>query len=82
MASLWCHGQAGTHGEAGDRLCPTLTLGDPAALSREQSPSDSPGLSLFFLGGAHPWHMELPRLGVELELQLLVYTTAAATPEP
>ena len=24
-------------------------------------------------------HMEVPRLGVELELQLLVYTTAAAT---
>ena len=21
----------------------------------------------FFLGGAHPWHMEIPRLGVQLE---------------
>ena len=26
--------------------------------------------------------MEVPRLGVELELQLLAYTTAAAMPDP
>ena len=33
----------------------------------------------FFLGGAaHPWHMEVPRLGVELDLQLPAYTTAIA----
>ena len=25
--------------------------------------------------GLNPWHMEVPRLGVELELQLLAYTT-------
>ena len=31
--------------------------------------------------GPHPWHMEVPRLGVELELQLLVYATATATPD-
>ena len=30
---------------------------------------------LLFLG-LHPWHMDVPRLGVELELQLLAYTTA------
>ena len=30
----------------------------------------------------HPWHMEVPRLGVELELQLLAYTTATAKPDP
>ena len=36
-------------------------------------------LSFFFLLlGPHPWHMEVPRLGVELELQLLAYTTATA----
>ena len=29
--------------------------------------------------GLHPWHMEVPRLGVKLELQLLAYTTATAT---
>ena len=35
----------------------------------------------FFFGflGPHPRHMEVPRLGVESELQLLVYTTTTAT---
>ena len=30
----------------------------------------------------HLWHMEVPGLGVELEFQLLAYTTAMATPDP
>ena len=30
----------------------------------------------------HPWHMEVPRLGVELELQMPAYTTATATWDP
>ena len=34
-------------------------------------------LSVYFLG-PHPQHMEVPRLGVKLELQLLVYTPATA----
>ena len=29
----------------------------------------------------HPWHMEVPRPGVESELQLPTYTTATATPD-
>ena len=33
----------------------------------------------FFFLGTHPWHMEVPRLGVESELQLLAYVTATAT---
>ena len=33
---------------------------------------------LFVFLGLHPLHMEFPRQGVELELQLLVYTTATA----
>ena len=32
--------------------------------------------------GPHLWHMEVPRLGVESELQRLVYTTATAMPDP
>ena len=32
----------------------------------------------FFFLGLHFWHMEVPRLGVELELQLLAYATARA----
>ena len=37
-------------------------------------------LSFFFLG-LHLWHMEVPRLGIELELQLLVYAVATAMPD-
>ena len=37
---------------------------------------------LFFVFlGPHPWHMEVPRLEVELELQLPAYTTATAMPD-
>ena len=38
-------------------------------------------LSFFFLG-LHPWHMEVPRLGVKLELHLLASTTATAMQDP
>ena len=38
-------------------------------------------LSFVFLG-AHPRHMEVPRLVVESELQLTAYTTATATRDP
>ena len=36
----------------------------------------------FFLFTAAPWHMEIPRLGMELELQLPAYTTATAMRSP
>ena len=36
----------------------------------------------FHFLGPYPWHMEVPRLGVELELELLVYTTATAMQDP
>ena len=32
--------------------------------------------------GLYPWHMEIPRLGVKSELQLLAYTAATATQDP
>jgi len=32
--------------------------------------------------GLHPWHMEIPRLGVESELQLPACATATATWDP
>ena len=35
----------------------------------------------FFLG-LHPWHMEVPRLGVESELLLPAYAIATAVPDP
>ena len=34
---------------------------------------------LFSFLGLHPWPLEIPRLGVTLELQLLAYITATAT---
>ena len=37
---------------------------------------------LFSFLGPYLWHIEVPRLGVELELQLLAYTTATATWDP
>ena len=37
-------------------------------------------LNLFL--GLHMWHVEVPRLGVQLELQLPAYTTATAMPAP
>ena len=38
----------------------------------------SPFLNFFFLG-PYLWHMEVPRLGVESELQVLAYATTTAT---
>ena len=32
-------------------------------------------------GGPHPRHTEVPKLGVELQLQLPAYATATATPD-
>ena len=52
--------------------------------SPEHLLSSSALQSLFFtpLLGPHSWHMGVPRLGVESELQLPAYITAAATPGP
>ena len=36
----------------------------------------------FFFLRPHLWHMEVPRLGVKLELQMQAYATASATPDP
>ena len=35
----------------------------------------------FFFFRAAPWHMEVPRLGIESELQLLTYTTGTTPPD-
>ena len=51
---------------------PTLTC-SPANIQK--------GLFFFFLE-PHPQHREVPRLGVQLELQLLAYATATARPDP
>ena len=38
-------------------------------------------MTYFVFIGPHPWHMEVPRPEVELELEPLAYTTATATPD-
>ena len=40
------------------------------------------GLLFFFFLGPYPWHVEVPRLEVKSELQLLAYATATATRDP
>ena len=39
-------------------------------------------LFFFVFLGPNPWHTEVPRLGVQSELQLPAYITATAMPEP
>ena len=39
-------------------------------------------LFYFSFLGPHLWHMEVPRLGVKSELQLLAYARATAMPDP
>ena len=44
-------------------------------------------IKIFFFGlfvflEPHPWHKEVPRLGVKSELQLSAYARATATPDP
>ena len=53
-------------------------------LSSSYFPPPIPPHTLFFLSflGLQPWHVEVPRLGVESELQLQAYTTATAMPDP
>ena len=37
---------------------------------------------IFFFPKTAPWHMEVPKLVIQLDLQLLAYTTATATLDP
>ena len=52
-----------------------------AAFSPMPSPLNLFNFSFCFLG-PRLWHMDIPRLGVQSELQLLVYTTATAVQDP
>ena len=46
--------------------------------SVNSSAPNGPHILFFVFLGPYPWHMEVPRLGVESELQLPTYTTATA----
>ena len=50
------------------------------SLALELSRPLSPFFCLFLLG-PHPWHMEVPKLGIKSELQLWVHTTVTETPD-
>ena len=57
----------------------------PECLHLEEAAPAHPSGILFFIFifaflGPHPWHAEVPRLGVESELELPAYTTT--TPDP
>ena len=54
----------------------------PTFLSPSLCPPIPPSPPFLLFLGQHPWHMEVSRLGVELELQLSAYTTAKATSDP
>ena len=58
---------------------------NPLSQARNRTCASSetmPDAFYFFLFlGLHLWHMEVPRLGVKLELQLPAYGTATATPD-
>ena len=49
-------------------------------MAQEAEKARLKAISFFFLG-PHLQHKEVPRLGVESELQLPAYTTATATPD-
>ena len=54
-------------------------LSQPAGKRRRESGSSTS--SFFFFLGLNLQHMEVPRLGVKSELQLLAYAATTATPE-
>ena len=70
--------------------CPANHLVNPAKhqpmrLAQDERLLIAPSCLLLFFSPSlelHLWHMEVPRLGIELELQLPAYTTATATPDP
>ena len=56
-----------------------LSLITPKMCTTAGTPKE---LLLFLFLGPHLRHMEVPRLGVQSELQLPAYTTATATQDP
>ena len=69
------------HGEdGGPRFCPESDFS--VMLEGNHIPHKQETRRPFSFLGPHPRHMEVPRLGVESELQPLAYTTAIAMPDP
>ena len=65
--------------EARDRTCNLMV---PSQIRYSWAMTGTPRTFFFLVFlGLHPRHMEVPRLGVQSELQLPAYTTATATPD-
>ena len=58
---------------------PLPVLCSSCCLSLELAPCLSDFNSTFIFLGPYPWHIEVPRLGIKLELQLPANTTATVT---
>ena len=72
--------------QARDLSSVTATTQASAVIVQDLNPQwhkRTPPHTFFFFNflGPHLWYMEVPRLGAELELQLLAYTTATAAPD-
>ena len=77
--SLWQRQILNPPSEARD---PTHILMDTSRVLYPLSQKRNSSKKLFLFFRPHPWHMEVPRLGFELELQLPACTTASATRDP
>ena len=70
--------------------CARLEVEPMILCCRDATNSTAPQWELLFyitsffssLLGLYPWHMEVPGLGVQLDLQLQAYATARAIPDP
>ena len=58
------------------------TIENSYSASLLTSPHRIPFIFYFIFLGLHPWQMEVPRLGVKLELQLPTYATVTAMQDP
>ena len=81
----WTTSGSRQHGPLGEGSHPEQSVQFPSS-----TPSSFTGQKFFFcfvflslsLLGLHLWHMEVPKLGVEMELWPLAYTTATAARDP
>ena len=71
QAGDWTHASPATRATAVGFLIHCATMGTPS----------NPLFIIFFLG-PHPRQMEVPRIGVKSELQLLAYAATTAIPVP
>ena len=77
-----CKSKPDHPGSTWERAFSTLKKPSPNETAQREDSFHNIVLFFFLEGGPHPWHMEIPRLGGQLELQPLAYTTATAMQDP